>query len=342
MQRNRLFVTVLVLTILCTSLMIGSVFAGFPGRNGRIAFVRGDGDDCEIWSINPDGTDERQLTNNGNVNAQPAWSPDGTKIAFIRFTRRQTNLTIWVMNADGSGQTQLTTEAQGDSGTPGWAPNGSMIVFYRWTGVGDDNDIWVMDADGSNQRVLLDTDTSVYSPAWAPNGTLIAFVGRPPTGGPPQIWVMNADGTNPTMLTDTDTNLHPDWHPASMGIIFTRYYIDTPNSDLWIVAPDGSAETLVVDADEQDAHPSIAPEGNLVVFGAGADDGTWNLFTYGDAPLTQITDDVEDSWCPDWQPLRGVGGDIIPVNRLHVLAPYLAIAALTLGTIGLLRKKRVL
>jgi Tol biopolymer transport system component len=321
--------------------MIGSVFAGFPGRNGRIAFVRGTGAQCEIWSVNPDGTDERQLTSNGDVNAQPAWSPDGSKILFVRFIRDQTNITIWVMNADGSGQTQLTTEAVGNSFTPGWAPNGSMIVFARYTDAEGDTDIWVMDVDGSNQQALLDTDTDVFSPAWAPNGTLLAFSGIPPTGGPPQIWVMNANGSNPTQLTDTDANLHPDWHPESTGIFFTRYYVDTDFSDIWGVLPDGSFELLIVDVDEEDAHPSVAPEGNAVVFGAG--DGTWNLWTYDeDENLVQITDDEEDSWCPDWQPVFGVGGDIISINRLHVLTPYLAIAVITIGTVGLLRKKHIL
>lgn len=340
MKKSRgLFGFMFLMTLLC-SFSIGTVFAAFPGANGKIAFVRGTGAQCEIWTVNPTGSGERQLTFNGDVNAQPVWSPDGTKIAFVRFIRDQTNNTIWVMNADGSGQTQLTTEAVGDSYTPGWAPNGSMIVFARYTDAEGDTDIWVMDADGANQRVLLDWDTAVFSPAWSPNGTLIAFVGIPPTGGPPQLFVMNADGSNPTQLTDTDVNLHPDWHPSNYGLVFTRYYVDTDFSDIWVTSSDGSYELMVVDADDEDAHPAMSPDGTAVVFGAG--DGTWNLWTYDEGgTLIQITDDEDDSWCPDWQPLRGVGGEIIPLNRLQALAPYLAIVVLTVGTVGLLRKKHI-
>lgn len=343
MKQNRIIVTISVL-ILCTSLMIGSVLAGFPGANGKIAFVRGSGYQSEIWSVNPDGSDELQLTFNGNMNAQPAWSPDGSKIVFVQFIRDQesdTNATIWVMNADGSGQTQLTTEAQGDSKTPGWAPNGSMIVFARYTEAESESDIWVMNADGSNQHLLLDTDTNVYSPAWAPNGTLIAFAGIPPTGGPPQIFVMNADGSNPTQLTQGDVNLHPDWHPNSSGLVFTRMYTDSSNRDVWGIYSDGSAELMLVDLNEEDVHPSVAPEGNALVFGSLGN--KWDLWIADeDENLIQITDDDMDSWCPDWQPIFGVGGDIIANSLLQVLTPYLVIIVVAIGAIGLLRKKAIL
>ncbi len=345
MNQRRTIITLTLITILCTSLVTVLAFATFPGANGRIAFVRGDHEIAtEIWSINPDGTDERQLTFNGEMNVQPAWSPDGTRIAFTRFVYKETNKTIWVMNADGSGQTPLTTEAEGDSQTPGWAPNGSMIVFERFTQAEGESDLWVMNADGSNQHALLDTDTNVFSPAWSPDGSKIAFCGVPPTGGLPQIWVMDADGLNPTMLTNTDTNRHPDWSPNSTQIAFTRILLENGgNRDIWVMDAAGSNQREVADINEEDAHPAWSPDGSKLVFGSTEPEG-WELIVldFGTQDSVVLTDSEDHNWCPDWQPLFGVGGQIISLNPLQAVMPYLVIFLVVIsGTLWLRRRNAI-
>src|SRR5688572_17563925 len=80
-------------------LLVPQVQAAFPGQNGKIAYER----DGDIWSMNPDGTAQTNLTNTPDAEFQPAWSPDGTKIAFARAED------IWVMQADGTGAVNLTS-----------------------------------------------------------------------------------------------------------------------------------------------------------------------------------------------------------------------------------------
>jgi dipeptidyl aminopeptidase/acylaminoacyl peptidase len=80
--------------------------AAFPGANGKIAFTSDRDGNSEIYVMNADGSGQTRLTNDGAIDNEPVWSPDGTKIAF--WTERNGPAEIYVMNADGSGQINLT------------------------------------------------------------------------------------------------------------------------------------------------------------------------------------------------------------------------------------------
>jgi Tol biopolymer transport system component len=175
----------------------------------------------EIFTMNDDGSGVTRLTNNGhiymyNTDNHPAWSPDGTRIAYAFNGSGSTNPEIYVMNADGSGQTQLTN-SEGLDRFPEWSPDGTKIVFQS-SRVGF-NRIWVMNADGSGQTALLQ-DFDQYIPAWSPDGTQIVYAsdGIIVNGynlGPRMIHVMNADGSNPTVLTTGMTDYWwPNWIPT--------------------------------------------------------------------------------------------------------------------------------
>jgi TolB protein len=103
----------------------------------------------DIYVMNADGSGTRKLTHNARYNAEPAWSPDGRKIAF-RSTRNG-NRDIYVMNADGSGKRNLTRHPARD-GSPSWSPDGRRIAFV--SNREGRLDAHVMNADGSGQRSL--------------------------------------------------------------------------------------------------------------------------------------------------------------------------------------------
>jgi dipeptidyl aminopeptidase/acylaminoacyl peptidase len=151
--------------------------AAFPGENGRIAFTEnpfGDSKDDEIYTILPDGSDRRQLTSTTDGASNPAWSADGTKIAFNcvhGFT-----FEICTMNADGSGLRQLTPTDGLDGSQPVWSPDGTKIAFLT------NRDIYVMNADGSGVSRLTNDAYIEFAPAWSPDGTKIAFERQYGTG----------------------------------------------------------------------------------------------------------------------------------------------------------------
>jgi Tol biopolymer transport system component len=103
----------------------------------------------DIYVMNADGSGARRLTHNASQNAEPAWSPDGRRIAFV--SRRDGNAEVYVMSADGSGLRNLTRNPARDV-RPSWSPDGRRIAFVS------DRDgrleAYVMNADGSNQRSL--------------------------------------------------------------------------------------------------------------------------------------------------------------------------------------------
>ena len=134
-------------------------------NTGRIVFTsRRDGNN-EIYVMDADGGNQENLTNHPAYDADPDWSPDGTKIAFVS-DRNDDRTQIYVMDADGKNVIRLT-DGRGWKGDPDWSPDGKKIAFS----VGDY--IAVMDADGRNREKLED---EARHPSWSPDGEQIAFV----------------------------------------------------------------------------------------------------------------------------------------------------------------------
>jgi Tol biopolymer transport system component len=115
--------------------------------------------------LNADGTGVTRLTNDPLRDAEPAWSPDGTKIAFT--SNRDGNHEIYVLNADGTGVTRLTNDPLRDA-EPAWSPDGTKIAFSRSGYLGPEilvEQIYVMNADGSGAKGLT---TNGWGPSWRP------------------------------------------------------------------------------------------------------------------------------------------------------------------------------
>ncbi len=284
--------------------LTGTAQGAYPGANGKIAFESFRDGNFEIYSMNPDGTDQTNLTNDTREDTDPVWSPDGTRIAFVKGSEGHRN--IWVMNADGSGQTNLTpgpeTSGEANAGVqPTWSPDGSHIAYNH------SGDIWVMDANGGNKVNLTPgpgVETSGTSPAWSPDGDEIAFV----RGG--DIWVMNTDGSGAVALTShsapSQSKNSPDWSPDGTRIV----YISGPGSQIWVIDADGTDQTMLLGGAPGRAGvlPAWSPDGSQIVFASNALDAPngYDIFvmdadgtdvTRLDTPVPALDND------PNWQPL---------------------------------------
>ena len=167
----------------------------------------------------------------GCSNDFPAWSPDGTRIAWIHVDEADadgnaTSSQVWVMDADGGNAHALTTDASIKDQLPDWSPDGSLIAYEG--GPGGSGGIWVMNADGSDPHQLTGcaaTDPSPCAtgadggPAWSPDGQQIAFLHFPADDDADRpVMVMNADGTDVhRVIAGPTINYVPAWQPLGVA-----------------------------------------------------------------------------------------------------------------------------
>lgn len=197
-------------------------------------------DDVAIFSINPDGTRRRELTN-GSINYMPAWSPDGSKIVFVRDRDLPQ---LWVMNGDGSKETRLTRAPGKEDYSPEWSPDGTTVLFTRHKSYGRRclyrSDIFVIKANGNGATNLTKScRRRELGGHWSPNGSKIVFARGSEHGV--QIFVMNANGSGATRLTKGPArNDLPEWSPDGTQIAFISKR--DGNRELYVMNADGTSE----------------------------------------------------------------------------------------------------
>jgi Tol biopolymer transport system component len=249
--------------------------AAFPGTNGLIAFVRqADGSTAkEIHTLAPDGT-LRNLSNPTNApcvsvevcrrDVSPAFSSDGKKIVFV--SNRDGNDEIYVMNADGTAPTRVTTTTSVSESDPGFSPDSRQIVYAAGS------DIWVMDAGGTNQRKLTSNGTTVTEsgPVFSPDGTKIAY-----TSGVYDLFIMDADGSNPVNLfpdgepgrgSPRDPAFSPDGKRLAFSYTNDRGTLGQLHDDIGTINLETKAVTRVTTHGASDRTPAFSPTGDKIAF----------------------------------------------------------------------------
>jgi len=221
---------------------------------------------------------------------------DGSKIAFVSV--RDGNYEIYIMNVDGSGQTNLTNNSAIDL-YPSFSPDGSKIAFESSR---DGNDeIYIMNVDGSGQTRLTNNSAGDYSPSFSPDGSKIAFASN--RDGNNEIYIMNVDGSGQTNLTNNlATDFYPSFSPDGSKIAFSSDR--DGNYEIYIMNVDGSGQTRLTNNSAFDGYPSFSPDGSKIAFSSGRDRNyeiyIMNVDGSGQTRLTNNSaNDLYSSFSPD-------------------------------------------
>jgi Bacterial Ig-like domain (group 2)/WD40-like Beta Propeller Repeat len=177
----------------------------------KIAFARED----TIWVMDPDGSNAVSL---GVEGRHPTWSPDGSRLAFLRgpiqFPTAQTSPgALYVMDADGSNQVNVSPGSGSQDRTPEWSPDGANIVFNTRFGASGGTLVYTIGPDGSNLVTVEGTGAlSVGWATWSPSGGQIAYSGPAAGSNDYEVWIMNADGSGNGQITSVaGTDFFPRW-----------------------------------------------------------------------------------------------------------------------------------
>jgi TolB protein len=270
---------------------IVQVFTGRPGPFlSRIGFISDRAGGPELWMMDWDGDNPKQLTRHGAIALAPTWSPDGKKMVFTSFLRGTPALFVLTPQ---EGYLRLLWDKGGVNSSATFSPDGKQLAFA--SSRDGNTDIYILPIDGGTPRRLTTARGIDTQPAWAPNGRQIAFTST--RSGTPQIYLMDADGSNVRRLSfdggfhDEATWTHDGTRIACTTKVGSKFQIATINTV--------TSQRTVITAPGNNESPCFSPDGTMIAF-ASDRTGTPQIFiTDADGVPHQLTSEGKNH-SPTW------------------------------------------
>ncbi|MFE7516838.1 hypothetical protein ACFU8I_37265, partial [Streptomyces sp. NPDC057540] len=256
----------------------------------------------DLYAIGPAGGPPVRLTHTPAVSeVMPSWSPDGTRVAFLRYGSGGAIDGIWTMRSTG-GDLKSVPGTKGAS-QPAWSPDGKRIAYSK--PVGTQREIYVADVDGSPTTRLTHSPQDESHPTWSPDGKNLAFSRADTASGNSRLMRIQLATLTQTPITLAGSHdWTPDWSRTGR-IVFSR--VDpTGFAHLYVIRPDGSGTHRITSARAHDTYPSWSPDGRRLVFTRGgtddADPEHLFLVRADGTALTPLTKTDSHDLEADWRP----------------------------------------
>jgi len=273
-------------------------YTGEPGiARTKIAYVSQQGSARELFVMDYDGHDPRQLTADGFLNLMPRWSPDRRFLVFTAYRNRSTQNIDMIELATGKRWTLVSLG--GLNITPTLSSDGNVLAFA--SSHEGNSDIYRMDTRTKVVKQLTAHPSGDLSPSWSPSGRELAFASD--RSGGPQIFLMSGDGTNVRRLTfEGDYNAAPVWSPRGNWI---AYVCRSPKKEykICLITPDGQKRVQLTTGPAVDDSPSWSPDGRHLVFSSTAKGQSQIYMINADGKdLERITFTGRHNSAPSWSP----------------------------------------
>jgi TolB protein len=236
---------------------------------GSIAYVVREDGQQDIWALNIGSRSPLRLTNNPEDERDPAWSPDGQRLAFA--SRQDGNWEIYIYDLATATTTRITYDLSFQA-RPQWSPDGTVLAYESYQG--DNLDIYIVPVDGSQPAVAVTTNTAPdFAPVWAPDFRRIAFVSW--RDGNQDIYIFSLDNPSDAAsvnLTNTPARQEsfPAWSPDGRFIAYSA--LDGGIEKIFIKSVENLAEPAQVFA--QGRMPAWSPDGNSLIYAVESLEGT--------------------------------------------------------------------
>jgi TolB protein len=274
------------------------LFGGKTTFGSHIYFASSRTGQKEIWVMDPDGRNQKQITHFNSISTYPSVSPDGSKIAFTSWAKVTPG--IFVFSVDPIRDLRFYNQNASVNGTPSFTPDGKQLVYMSSAG-GHCCRIFIANLDGTGLRPISSSNAIDTEPKINPKtGNDIVFVsGR---SGPQQIYKMNMDGADVDRLTPGNGEAsNPSWHPEGQKIAFawTQGYA-TGNFNVFIMDVATRAYVQLTHSEGKNENPSWAPDGVHICFMStrGGRKQIWSMLADGTQPQQLTTQGVNET--PIW------------------------------------------
>lgn len=279
-----------------------NIVRAFTGEYGiattQIVFVNDTTGNKEIYIIDYDGYNLKQLTNDKSINIYPRVSPDGQKIVYTTYKYR--NPDLYLMDIDGKNKQALST-FQGLNVTANWSPDGEYLILTLTKAKHSPN-MYIMDIATRNLKRITYGESVDIAGYFSPNGREIVFISN--RIGIPQVYIATIDGSSIRRFPTERYSSSPIWSPKGDKIVFTMQG-DNGMFDIYLYdIQKGEYYRLTQDVGSNE-NPYFSPDGRFIVFSSNRN-SRWELYTMflDGSNQRRVADIKGNSYTPCWTPRR--------------------------------------